>query len=59
MKVNFSTAVTICKALLKGLCPLENVVLLIEKNLLPERLGRSFYLELNPKKFSDFGYRAA
>lgn len=59
LKVNYSTAVSICKAFLKGLCPLENVIFLIEKNLLLERPGRKLVLDLAPKKFSDFRYRAA
>ena len=49
LKVNFSTAVTICKAFLRGLCPEENVIYLISKNLLPDRPGRSFVLDLKPK----------
>lgn len=58
-KVNFSTVVTICKAFLKGLCPEENVIFLISKNLLPDRPGRSFELNLKPKSCTYFCYRAA
>ena len=58
-KVNFSTVVTICKAFLKGLCPEENVIFLISKNLLPDRPGRSFELNLKPKSCTYFCYRSA
>ena len=58
-KVNFSTVVTICKAFLKGLCPEKNVIFLISKNLLPDRPGRSFELNLKPKSCTYFCYRAA
>ena len=58
-KVNFSTAVTIYKAFLRGLCPAENVICLISKNLLPEIPGRSFELDLKPKSCTHFCYRAA
>lgn len=58
-KINFATAVNICKRYLKYGGDEVEKLCLIQKHLTPIRPGRHFSLNLRPKRNRDFMYRIA
>ncbi len=58
-KINFATAVNICKEYLKHGGGETEKMLLIQKHLTPIRPDRKYPLNLRPKRNRDFMYRAA
>lgn len=58
-RINFSTAVNICRAYLKDGGDETEVYLLIQRHLTPVRNDRKYTLRLRPKRNRDFVYRAA
>ena len=58
-KINFATAVNICRAYLKDGGDETEMMLLIQRHLTPVRAGRKYPIHLRPKRNSDFIYRAA
>ena len=58
-KINFATAVNICKEYLKHGGGETEKMLLIQKHLTPIRPNRQYPLKLRPKRNRDFMYRAA
>lgn len=58
-KINFATAVNICRAYLKHGNDEKEIMLLIQKHLTPVRLNRKYPITLRPKRTRDFLYRAA
>lgn len=58
-KINFATAVNICKAYLKGGSGETEIMLLIQRHLTPIRTDRKYALRLRPKRNRDFVYRLA
>ena len=58
-KINFATAVNICRAYLKHVGDETETMLLIQKHLTPVRSDRKYPIKLRPKRNRDFMYRAA
>ena len=58
-RINFATAVNICKEYLKYGCGEDEKMRLIQKHLTPIRPDRKYPLTLRPKRNRDFMYRAA
>lgn len=58
-KINFATAVNICRAYLKDGGDEDEMMLLIQRHLTPVRSERKYPLKLRPKRNRDFMYRAA
>ena len=58
-KINFATAVNICRAYLKHGSDEIETMLLIQKHLTPVRGNRKYPINLRPKRNRDFMYRAA
>ena len=58
-KINFATAVNICRAYLKSGGDENEMMLMIQKHLTPIRLDRKCPITLRPKRNRDFTYRAA
>lgn len=58
-KINFATAVNICKAYLKHSGDETEIMCLIQKHLTPVRTSRKYPINLHPKRNRDFMYRAA
>lgn len=58
-KINFSTAVNICRAYLKDGGDETEICLLIQRHLTPIRNARKYALKLRSKRNRDFVYRAA
>lgn len=58
-RINFATAVNICKEYLKHGGGEEEKMRLIQKHLTPIRPNRKYPLNLRPKRNRDFMYRAA
>ena len=58
-KINFATAVNICRAYLKHGGDENEIMLLIQKHLTPVRFNRKYPINLRPKRNRDFMYRAA
>ena len=58
-KINFATAVNICRAYLKHSSDEIETMLLIQKHLTPVRSNRKYPIRLRPKRNRDFMYRAA
>ena len=58
-KINFATAVNICRAYLKHGGDETETMLLIQKYLTPVRYNRKYPIHLSPKKNRDFMYRVA
>ena len=58
-KINFATAVNICRAYLKHGGDETETMLLIQKYLTPVRYNRKYPIHLHPKRNRDFMYRVA
>ena len=58
-KINFATAVNICRAYLKDGGDENEMMLLIQRHLTAVRPNRNFPLKLHPKRYRDFMYRTA
>ena len=58
-KINFATAVNICRAYLKHGGDETETMLLIQKYLTPVRYNRNYPIHLRPKRNRDFMYRVA
>ena len=58
-KINFATAVNICRAYLKHGGDETETMLLIQKYLTPVRYNRKYPIHLRPKRNRDFMYRVA
>lgn len=58
-KINFATAVNICRSYLKDGGDEAEIMLLIQRHLTPVRPGRKYHRKLRPKRNRDFTYRAA
>ena len=58
-RINFATAVNICKAYLKHGGDETETMLLIQRYLTPVRDNRKYPINLHPKRNRDFVYRAA
>lgn len=58
-KINFATAVNICRTYLKDGGDETELMLLIQRHLTPVRPGRKYPVKLRPKRNRDFVYRAA
>ena len=58
-KINFATAVNICRAYLKHGGDETETMLLIQKYLTPVRYNRKYPIHLSPKRNRDFMYRVA
>lgn len=58
-KINFSTAVNICRAFLKGGCTEDDAIALIQKHLTSIRSDREYPRSLRSQRWKDFIYRAA
>jgi len=58
-KINFATAVNICRAYLKDGGDETELMLLIQRHLTPVRNDRNYPVKLRPKRNRDFMYRAA
>ena len=58
-KINFATAVNICRAYLKHGGDETETMLLIQRYLTPVRHNRKYPINLHPKRNRDFMYRAA
>ena len=58
-KINFATAVNICRAYLKHGGDETETMLLIQKYLTPVRYNRKYPINLRPKRNRDFMYRVA
>ena len=58
-KINFATAVNICRAYLKDGGDETEMMLLIQRHLTPVRADRKYPICLHPKRIRDFMYRAA
>ena len=58
-KINFATAVKICRAYLKNGGDETEIMLLIQRHLTPVRSNRKYPINLRPKRNRDFMYRVA
>ena len=58
-KINFATAVNICRAYLKNGGDEIKIMLLIQRHLTPVRPNRKYPINLRPKRTRDFMYRVA
>ena len=58
-KINFATAVNICRAYLKHGGDETETMLLIQKYLTPVKYNRKYPIHLSPKRNRDFMYRVA
>jgi len=58
-KINFATAVNICRTYLKSGGDENEMMLLIQRHLTPIRTDRKYPVNLRPKRNRDFMYRAA
>ena len=58
-KINFATAVNICRAYLKEGGDENEIMLLIQRHLTPVRNDRKYPIKLRPKRNRGFVYRAA
>ena len=58
-KINFATAVNICRAYLKHGGDETETMFLIQKYLTPVRYNRKYPIHLHPKRNRDFMYRVA
>lgn len=58
-KINFATAVNICRAYLKNGGDETEIMLLIQRHLTPVRSNRKYPINLRPKRNRDFMYRVA
>lgn len=58
-KINFATAVNICRSYLKDGGDETEMMLLIQRHLTPVRPERKYPIKLRPKRNRDFVYRAA
>ena len=58
-KINFATAVNICRAYLKHSSDETETMLLIQRHLTPVRPNRKYPINLRPKRNRDFMYRVA
>lgn len=58
-KINFATAVNICRAYLKHGGDEPETMLLIQRHLTPVRYNRKYPIKLRPKRNRDFMYRTA
>ncbi len=58
-KINFATAVNICRAYLKSGGDEIEIMLLIQRHLTPIRNDRQYPINLRPKRNRDFVYRTA
>ena len=58
-KINFATAVNICRAYLKNGGDETEIMLLIQRHLTPVRSNRKYPINLRPKRNRDFIYRVA
>ena len=58
-KINFATAVNICRAYLKNGGDEIKIMLLIQRHLTPVRPNRKYPINLRPKRNRDFMYRVA
>ncbi len=58
-KINFATAVNICRAYLKSGGDETETMLLLQRHLTPIRNDRKYPINLRPKRNRDFVYRAA
>ncbi len=58
-KINFATAVNICRAYLKHGGDETKTMLLIQKYLTPVRYNRKYPIHLSPKRNRNFMYRVA
>lgn len=58
-RINFATAVNICRAYLRNGGDENEMMLLIQRHLTPVRPDRKYPLKLRPKRNRDFMYRAA
>ena len=58
-KINFATAVNICRAYLKHGGDETETMLLIQKYLTPVKYNRKYPIHLRPKRNRDFMYRVA
>lgn len=58
-RINFTTAVNICRAYLKNGGDETGLTALIQRHLTPVRKDRKYPLKLRPKRNRDFMYRAA
>lgn len=58
-KINFATAVNVCRSYLKAGGDENEMMLLIQRHLTPIRPDRTYPLNLRPKRNRDFVYRAA
>ena len=58
-KINFATAVNICRAYLKHGGDETETMLLIQKYLTPVRYNRKYPIHLSPKRNRNFTYRVA
>jgi len=57
--INFATAVNICRAYLRNGGDENEMMLLIQRHLIPVRFDRTYPRQLRPKRNRDFMYRAA
>ena len=58
-KINFATAVNICRAYLKNGGDETEIMLLIQRHLTPVRSNRKYPINLRSKRNRDFMYRVA
>lgn len=58
-KINFATAINICRTYLKKGGDETEIMLLIQRHLTPVRANRKYPINLHPKRNRDFMYRAA
>ena len=58
-KINFATAVNICRAYLKHGGDETETMLFIQKYLTPVRYNRKYTIQLSPKRNRNFTYRVA
>ncbi|MFA9465922.1 MAG: transposase [Velocimicrobium sp.] len=58
-KINFATAVNVCRTYLKSGGDENEMMLVIQRHLTPIRPDRKYPLKLHPKRNRDFIYRVA
>lgn len=58
-KIDFATAVNICRAYLKNGGDETEIMLLIQRHLTPVRPNPKYPINLHPKRNRDFMYRTA
>jgi len=58
-KINFSVAVNICRAFLKGGCSDDEAIELIQRHIAPIRSDREYPRSLRSQRWKDFIYRVA